>query len=159
MEVVECSAISAGMILFTTRSVTPNAAEAGALLGRSAAGTREEATLAARDLCEAGAKAALVTGAHLHIREHCIDVLYDGAREASVDCQVPRVGGRGAHGTGCALSSAIARLLALGRPLADACELAQRFVAEAIEASGDLEVGAGAQPVNSLHRLWRCDAG
>jgi hydroxymethylpyrimidine/phosphomethylpyrimidine kinase len=36
------------------------------------------------------------------------------------------------HGTGCALSSAIATFLAHGLPLVEACRRAKRFVAERI---------------------------
>ena len=43
-----------------------------------------------------------------------------------------RIAGDDVHGTGCALSSAIAMYLALGHPLIAACREAKHFVAERI---------------------------
>jgi hydroxymethylpyrimidine/phosphomethylpyrimidine kinase len=142
--------------------VTPNAAEAGMLLRRAAPDTESDALLAARDLCDAGAHAALVTGGHLQTGDACVDVLYERGGGSSRGFRARRVSGRGAHGTGCALSSAIASLLALGVPLAESCGKAQQFVAEAMQVNHDhheLEVGAGAPPLHALHRMWRCDRG
>jgi hydroxymethylpyrimidine/phosphomethylpyrimidine kinase len=139
--------------------VTPNAAEAGMLLRRPAASTENDALLAARDLCDAGAQAALVTGGHLHTGDECLDVLHERAGRSPRVFRTARVSGTGTHGTGCALSSAIAAMLSLGVPLAESCERAQRFVAEAIGAANALEVGRGVGPLHVLHRLWRCDDG
>ncbi|HEY4217720.1 MAG TPA: bifunctional hydroxymethylpyrimidine kinase/phosphomethylpyrimidine kinase [Gemmatimonadaceae bacterium] len=138
--------------------VTPNAAEAGMLLDRPAPKSPQNSARAARDLCAAGARAALVTGGHVNTGDQCIDVLYERASETAAEFRVARVNGASAHGTGCALSSAIAALLARGVSLAESCEQAQRFVAESIGATSELQVGTGAGPLNSLHHLWRCDA-
>jgi hydroxymethylpyrimidine/phosphomethylpyrimidine kinase len=88
--------------------VTPNLAEAGALLGREIA-TDDDARDAAADLVEAGARAALVKGGH-------------GAGAEAVDWlavrgRVVRIARRRRmtpplHGTGCALASLIAGRLA-----------------------------------------------
>jgi len=48
------------------------------------------------------------------------------------------------HGTGCALSTAIAAYLALGRPLVEACGAAKEFVAERLGAVVRAGRGAGA---------------
>lgn len=128
--------------------VTPNAHEAGALLDAPPPTTADEAAEAARALVALGAGAALVTGGHLGDPAECVDVLYDGAAVHAV--RTPRVPGGGAHGTGCALASALAALLAHGRPLAAACAEAQRFVAGAIAAARELRVGSGIAPVHVL---------
>ena len=48
------------------------------------------------------------------------------------------------HGTGCALSTAIAAYLARGRTLLDACSAAKAFVAERLAAPVSSGRGAGA---------------
>lgn len=132
--------------------VTPNIYEAGALLGVPAPTTESEAEAAARQLCELGAGAALVTGGHLPNGLECSDVLR--ADDVTHVFRTARVAGA-AHGTGCALSAAIAALLAKGRPLAAACAEAQIFVAGAVRAGVTLNAGRGVGPVHPLHELWR----
>lgn len=131
---------------------TPNAEEAGALLGiappRSLAAAREAAAM----LVMRGAAAALVTGGHLADAEFCVDVLHDG--RMLWEFPVPRVPGGPTHGTGCTLSAAIAALLARGRGLQQACAEAQQFVATSIARSADLRVGCGVRPVHQLGDLW-----
>lgn len=135
--------------------VTPNALEAGALLGVPPPRTADEAGEAARQLVALGARAALVTGGHLDDPVECVDVLCadplapGGALHA---IRTRRVAGGGAHGTGCALSSAVAALLARGRALPGACAEAQRFVARAVRAGQQLRVGRGVGPVYAVPR-------
>ncbi len=128
--------------------VTPNAMEAGALLGVDAPRSVSEACSAAAALVAGGAAAALVTGGHLSDERCSIDVLHDGRTTRQL--VVSRIPGAARHGTGCTLSSAIATFLAHGRSLGDACAGAQRFVADAIARSANLRVGGGAAPVNQL---------
>ncbi|MEO8451879.1 MAG: bifunctional hydroxymethylpyrimidine kinase/phosphomethylpyrimidine kinase [Gemmatimonadota bacterium] len=132
---------------------TPNADEAGALLGGSAPATLSDAADAARALHALGLRNVLVTGGHLAEGADCVDLLYDGAE--LVEIKTPRIEGPPTHGTGCTLSSAIAALLARGRDLRSACTEAQRFVALAIEAAADLTVGSGNRPVHQLGSQWR----
>ena len=132
--------------------VTPNATEAGALVGvnapRTVTGARDVAAL----LVKRGARAVLITGGHLEDDAHSVDVLHDGLRIYTTS--VERVPAGDTHGTGCTLSSAIAALLARGRALPEACAEAQQFVADAIVRSVDLSAGDGARPVHQLGRLW-----
>ncbi len=132
--------------------VTPNAEEAGALLGSAPPRTVREARRAAQGLVAAGWRAALVTGGHLDSGESVVDLLYNGRRMREL--RGPRVAGSGAHGTGCTLSSAIASLLAQGRGLAVACAEARAFVAESIARSEELRVGRGVAPAHPLGALW-----
>lgn len=110
--------------------ITPNAAEAGALLGAAPPRTTPEAHDAAAQLVTAGARAALVKGGHIAGNDVVVDVLHDAA--TIHEFRTTRSPGGEAHGTGCALSAAIAALLALGRSLPDASAEAQRLVADAI---------------------------
>lgn len=132
--------------------VTPNAAEAGVLTGEPAPTSPEDAGRVAQLLVARGAVAALVTGGHLDGRTTSVDVL--ATAQTLETFSVARIGGAGAHGTGCALSSAIAALVARGYGLSAACAEAQQFVARAIHAGQHLGIGHGVQPVHPLGALW-----
>jgi hydroxymethylpyrimidine/phosphomethylpyrimidine kinase len=131
-------------LLPLTTLVTPNAAEAGVLLGREATTSVAEAADAARALVRLTLRGALVTGGHVGTGELCSDVLCWDGEITRYD--VPRVP-HDNHGTGCTLSSAIAAYLALGEPIDSACALAQRFVAAAMSASERLSAGRGKAPL------------
>lgn len=120
--------------------VTPNAAEAGALLGTPPPASIAQMRDAASALRDLGPRWVLVTGGHVDAGDDCVDVLAgeDGIREL----RVPRVLAASTHGTGCTLSSAIAALLTLGHDVPDACARAQRFVAAAISVSDAMALSA-----------------
>ena len=105
--------------------ITPNIAEAEALSGIAIADP-EAMEAAARALAAAGA-AVLVKGGHL-AGEDALDLLARG--EVIVRLEGDRIpGGTEVHGTGCALSTAIASRLALGDALEDAVRSAKAYVA------------------------------
>jgi hydroxymethylpyrimidine/phosphomethylpyrimidine kinase len=111
--------------------VTPNLPEAEALAGIP---IRDESDrrLAAGILADAGAGAVLVKGGHGPSRRGPVDdLLFDGRTFTRL--RHARVPGPALHGTGCALSSAIAANLALGAGLADAVGAATRWLERAIE--------------------------
>ena len=132
--------------------MTPNAAEAGLLAGLPAPRSADDAGVVAQCLVARGAAAALVTGGHLDGNTTSVDVL--ATARGLETFSVPRITGNGAHGSGCALSSAIAALLARGNDLPLACAEAQQFVARAIRAGWLLGIGHGVHPVHSLGALW-----
>lgn len=121
--------------------VTPNLAEAGALLGRTVA-SLADMRVAARDLRDLGPAAVLVTGGHLEGEP--VDVFYDGTEVAEL--AGGRLEGGRTHGSGCTLSAAIAAYLARGEPLPGAVRQAKVFVTEAIRTG--LRLGRGEGPVN-----------
>jgi hydroxymethylpyrimidine/phosphomethylpyrimidine kinase len=111
--------------------ITPNAAEAGLLAGRR---IHDEADVlgAGRELRSRGVAAVLIKGGHLGGPD-ATDYLV-GAGDA-VPIPGPRLPlAEPVHGTGCALSTAIACRLAHGIPLRDACEQAKQLVAEKLAA-------------------------
>lgn len=124
--------------------LTPNLAEAAALLGEPAA--RSEADMARQGaaLLKLGPRAALIKGGHLE-GDEAVDLL---ATASGVRRYVaPRIASRNLHGTGCTLSSAIAANLVLGAPLPEAVAAAKAFVGEAIERGRRVTLGAGAGPL------------
>ncbi len=129
--------------------ITPNLHEAGALLGRSVR-TLDDAETAARDLARFGSRAVLVKGGHLDDRpDDAVDVLAHG--DELIHISGPRFDTEDTHGTGCALSAAIAARLAHGDGLEAAVVYAKEFVAGAIEHG--LRIGKGYGPVNPGWRL------
>jgi hydroxymethylpyrimidine/phosphomethylpyrimidine kinase len=130
--------------------ITPNLAEAAVLTGTTVARDTDEMAAQARALVERGARAALVKGGHL-AREPT-DVLF--ANGAPTLLSGRRVDTRHAHGTGCALASAIAANLAKGFPLAKAVADAKAWLEQALAAGDALRLGAGAGPPNHFWELW-----
>jgi hydroxymethylpyrimidine/phosphomethylpyrimidine kinase len=133
--------------------VTPNVPEAEALSGKRIE-SGEDLKDAARRIHDMGAAAVLITGGHRPpITGHrppitdVIDVLFDGHH--FLEFHTARIDTPGTHGTGCAFAAAVAAYLALGRPLGDAAERAQRYVAAAIR--NRLEIGHGQ---GLLNHFW-----
>lgn len=119
--------------------LTPNIPEAEALLGHPI--TAPE--LAAAELLALGSKAVLLKGGHWPGHD-ITDILAtpDGIQLFTA----PRLPGLAAHGTGCALASAIATGLAQGLDLPDAIARAQSFVRDAIRTSP--KIGSGHPVLN-----------
>ena len=127
--------------------ITPNLFEAGALIGREVS-TLDDMKAAAEELAALGARSVLVKGGHLDADE-AIDVFFDGTeiRELSG----PRYDTQDTHGTGCALSAAIAARLAHGDEVSDAVRFAKDFISGAIKRG--IRIGKGYGPVNPGWRL------
>jgi len=128
--------------------VTPNLAEAEALLGRPVRSV-EAMARAARDLHALGPRAVLVKGGHLD--GDPVDVFFDGRRLEEL--RAARIDTPHTHGTGCTLSAAIAARLALGADALSAARGAKEYLTEAIR--GAYALGRGAGPVDHLHPLTR----
>jgi len=114
---------------------TPNLHEAAALTGGEAIDDVEGMEAAAKALRGGGMSAVLVTGGHLSatydgdVRRatEAIDVLaYEGGVERLAGDWIDT--GGPVHGTGCALSTALACALARGASLVDAARAAKDFV-------------------------------
>ena len=121
--------------------ITPNARELREL-AKAPVGSLPEAVAAGEALARSASVAVLVKGGHLGTDES-VDVLcHEGGAEY---LRGPRVGEVDVHGTGCALSSAIATYLALGVPMVEACRQAKAFVAARI--ASPVRPGRGAPAV------------
>jgi len=121
--------------------VCPNVPEAQELTGLPVR-TIDEMRSAAKQLCEMGAKAALVKGGHL--QDSAVDVLYDG--QDWREYVAPRLDTPHTHGTGCTLSAAITAELARGTALDAAVRRAKNYVTQAIRSNPGLGHGSG--PLN-----------
>jgi hydroxymethylpyrimidine/phosphomethylpyrimidine kinase len=127
-------------LLSYSQVLTPNRAEAAALLGRPVV-TVEEMAQAAADL----PGSVVVTGS-----EFAVDVLWhEGAvsylRGAPVDT-------RNNHGSGCTFAAAIAVRLAGGDAVPEAVRQAKRYVTDALDAARDWKIGGGPGPLHHFTR-------
>jgi hydroxymethylpyrimidine/phosphomethylpyrimidine kinase len=125
------------------RLTTPNAEEAGVLLGRPVK-TVEDAIEAAPELAKLGSRAVLVKGGHLDECEEAVDVLWEPSGISIF--RAPRLDAKHTHGTGCTLSAAIAANLALGHSLKSAVDESRTYLRGAMEHA--YAVGNGVGPVN-----------
>jgi hydroxymethylpyrimidine/phosphomethylpyrimidine kinase len=112
--------------------VTPNLAEAEALSGGDVSTREGVEAAAARLVTGLGAGAALVKGGHADGAPDDLLAIRGGGSVSFEWLPGERVAGADVHGTGCALSSAIAAQLARGVALREAVEKSRRFVREAI---------------------------
>ncbi len=122
--------------------ITPNMAEAAALVGGEVDDRRSMAE-AATALAATGPDVVLVTGGHLAGDETSPDCLVV-AGEEPVWLEGHRVESAGTHGSGCVLSAALCAELARGMEPADACVAAKHFVERAIAGGVALGSGTGA---------------
>jgi hydroxymethylpyrimidine/phosphomethylpyrimidine kinase len=121
--------------------VTPNAREL-AFITNLPVTDLASAEAAGRALAQRLDCAVLVKGGHLGTDE-AVDVLLAGSTREEL--RAPRIrDGEHVHGTGCALSAAIAAYLAAGRELVDACRLAKDFVSDRVASPARPGRGAGA---------------
>jgi hydroxymethylpyrimidine/phosphomethylpyrimidine kinase len=132
--------------------VTPNADEAAVLVGEPVE-TPADAEAAGRELVARGAEAALIKGGHLDEGgETVVDTLVigDGSEDGGGDgptvvrFENPRVATDATHGSGCALSSAIAARLARGESLREAVDSGVSEMAPAIRRGYNVGEGPGA---------------
>lgn len=138
-------------LLPLARLVTPNIFEASAFSGMAPARTTDQMIAQGRALVDAGAKAVLVKGGDLSGEP--VDVLVADGETRLFHGR--RIATRHTHGTGCALSSAIAAGLAKGASLIDAVAAAKVWLEGALEAAEALEMGDGRGPPNHFYGMWR----
>jgi hydroxymethylpyrimidine/phosphomethylpyrimidine kinase len=146
-------AVAALRLLLIPRAlvITPNLAEAAALLDAPLAASEDAMRAQAQSLLKLGTKAVLIKGGHGEGAES-VDLLVEA--RGVLRLTAPRVSTLNTHGTGCTLSSAIAAELAKGRTLADAARTAKTYVTAAIKAADRLKVGKGHGPVHHFHQWW-----
>ena len=144
----EAIAVLREELLPLARVVTPNLAEAEALVGRRLTDP-EALRQAARELREMGPKLVVIKGGHLPGSP--TELLYDGA--SFTEFSGERISTRSDHGTGCTFSAAMAAYLAKGETIERALALAKKYITAAIRTG--FTVGAGHSPVHHFYRFWK----
>lgn len=138
-------------LLSRVRLVTPNLAEAAALVDGVPACDDGEMRAQAEKLLAQGAAAVLIKGGHRSGAES-VDFLVEPGR--CLRLAAPRLATKNTHGTGCTLSSAIAAGLAKGLALEAAAQQAKAYVSAALAAADRLVVGSGRGPLHHFHAWW-----
>lgn len=131
--------------------VTPNVAEAEALLEARLA-TLDDVRTAALELAARTGAMAIVTGGHAvaGTAGETVDVVACGDRLHELRAR--RVPTGNDHGTGCSFSAALAAGLAQDLDPRAAAERAHRYVHAALERSAGWRLGGGHGPLDHLHR-------
>ncbi|MDR1998923.1 MAG: bifunctional hydroxymethylpyrimidine kinase/phosphomethylpyrimidine kinase [Frankiaceae bacterium] len=138
--------------------ITPNLAEAAALLGAAPARDEPARRDQVRALQDLGARRVLLKGGHQVLADAegpmALDLLGEpGAAPAPL--RQPWIDTANTHGTGCTLSSAIAVERAR-RPgeqsWMGACEAAREYLASALRGADELSIGHGHGPVSHFAR-------
>jgi hydroxymethylpyrimidine/phosphomethylpyrimidine kinase len=139
--------------------ITPNLPEGGVLLACSSPETVKQMQQMAEKLRnllpQSSERWVYLKGGHLPSTGDglCTDLLHNG--DVMIALKSPRINTQNTHGTGCALSSAIAALLPQRSNAIEAAQAAHGWLAQAIAHSDTLSVGTGHGPVHHLHGLQR----
>jgi len=145
--------------------ITPNLAEAAALLDTRLARTLPDMRLHATALQELGAHRVLIKGGHLEDSEsgedgEALDLLLDVDGEAVL--RAPRIKTANTHGTGCTLSSALAALRPQRDSWLETALDAKTWLTAALAAADGLQITLGTAkgadgshgPVHHFHEIW-----
>ena len=104
-------------------------------------------------LCPGSKVSVMLKAGHLS-DNRLTDIFYNAETGKSTLLTSDRVNTVNTHGTGCTLSSAIAAWLARGADLDTAARRAKDYIAAAIAAGADYEIGKGHGPVCHFYALW-----
>ncbi len=135
--------------------ITPNLAELAILVREPLARDWADALEQGKRLAAATGATILVKGGHLD-GDACPDALVNAGGLLSrpvVEVAGDRIPTRNSHGTGCSLSSAMATAQARLGDWEASLRQVKPWLAGALQASGQLEVGAGNGPINHFHHL------
>ena len=132
--------------------LTPNIAEASAILG-CPINSRDGMEQAAKDLCQMGPQAVVIKGGNL-LKDSSDDCLF--VRDGEV-CWLnqKRVQTNNVHGTGCTFSAAITAFLARSFSIESAVQEAKKYLAGALEAGANYQLGKGKGPVMHFYQSWK----
>lgn len=129
--------------------VTPNIPEANKLLGVKISSVKDMKR-AAKKICSSfKCQSVLLKGGHLE--GDAVDVLYDGKKISTFKKR--KINSNNTHGTGCALSSAIAVNLANKKCLQESIKNAKQFVRKTIK--NGFSIGSGVGQLNHCYKRCR----
>tara|TARA_Y100000992_G_scaffold300577_1_gene269502 strand:- start:735 stop:1547 length:813 start_codon:yes stop_codon:yes gene_type:complete len=127
--------------------ITPNIPEAEVLTNTKITNLSDMKS-AAKHLLKSGVKNVLLKGGHRNSK-YVEDILVS-QNEIKI-FKNKKIKTKNTHGTGCTLSSAITTYLSCGKPLKKSCELAIKYVNQAIVSNP--KYGKGHGPINHLNSI------
>lgn len=136
-----------------TRVITPNIPEAEILIGEKI-NNQEDLPNYAKRIAEELTVSVLLKAGHL-TDDQLVDVFYNYETQETLELPSQRLYTPNTHGTGCTLSSALASFLAKGYSLNDAVIQAKNYIAEALIAGAQYQIGKGHGPVHHFYAFWK----
>ena len=135
--------------------ITPNLPEASLLLGETI-DRQDQLEDAARALSRmaGGSVSVMLKAGHLEGADTLVDIFYNAESDTCLRLPSPKLATPNTHGTGCTLSSAIAAWLARGASLDEAARRGKDYIAAAVTAGADYQIGHGHGPVHHFHQWW-----
>ncbi|MDC0215578.1 bifunctional hydroxymethylpyrimidine kinase/phosphomethylpyrimidine kinase [Candidatus Pelagibacter sp.] len=127
--------------------ITPNIPEAEVLTNTKIKNI-EDMIYAANILLNLGAKNVLIKGGHL--KSKIVKDVFVNKKEINI-IKNKKITTKNTHGTGCTLSTAITIFFSCGKTLKKSCELATKYVHNAI--GSNLKYGKGQGPINHLNSI------
>ena len=127
--------------------ITPNIPEAE-LLTNTKINSLNDMIKAGQLLIKLGAKNVLIKGGHL--KSKLVQNIFVNKSEVKI-FNSKRYNTKNTHGTGCTLSSAIATYYSCGKTLKKSCEMAIKYVNQAIITRPNYGKGQG--PINHLNTI------
>ena len=127
--------------------ITPNIPEAE-ILTKTKIRSVEDMIYAANILLGLGVKNVLIKGGHRESR--IIKDVFVNKEEIKI-FKNKKITTKNTHGTGCTLSTAIATFFSCGKSIKKSCELATKYVHNAI--GSNLKYGKGHGPINHLNSI------
>ena len=127
--------------------ITPNIPEAE-ILAQIKIKTTDDMIIAGKKLLSFGAKNVLIKGGHS--KSNYIQDIFLSQKKYKI-FNHKRINTKNTHGTGCTLSSAITAYFACGKTLKKSCEMAIKYVNEAIASRPNYGKGHG--PINHLNSI------
>ena len=127
--------------------ITPNIPEAE-FLTKTKILNKKDMILAGQKLLKFGAKNVLIKGGHLQSKE--LTDIFINKKSVKI-FKNKKIFTKNTHGTGCTLSSAIATYYSCGKTLKRSCELAIKYVNQAIKTRPNYGKGNG--PINHLNLI------
>ena len=132
--------------------ITPNLLETAVLLNCKVARNEDDIIIQGKKLLELGSQAVLIKGGHLNSTESP-DWLFTHSKQERFTA--PRIKTNNTHGTGCALSSALAVLRLHYYNWSDTLPIAKKWLQKTLLHADSLEVGNGKYgPVHHFHEWW-----
>ena len=128
--------------------ITPNIPEAE-ILTNTKIRTKEDMIFAANKLINLKVKNVLIKGGHLN-SDKFVEDIFVNKKEVKI-IKNRRISTNNTHGTGCTLSSAISSYFSCGKSLKKSCELATKYVNNAL--GSKLNYGKGQGPINHLNSI------
>ncbi|MBK4775894.1 bifunctional hydroxymethylpyrimidine kinase/phosphomethylpyrimidine kinase (plasmid) [Candidatus Pantoea edessiphila] len=131
--------------------ITPNLNEAALLLNTTLAKNEQQIISQGKELLLLGCKAVIMKGGHFPGKSSPDWFI---SPDKVIKINSSRINTKNTHGTGCALSAAIAAKIPQCKDLFQACKFAKIWLHKALMYGNKLSIGKGNGPVHHFYQWW-----